>query len=255
MKDRSRERSYDEYPYSEEACLNACYIHFFFSSCCDFSERDGSREDSCSVAEMLGCYSTQLRDFYLGKANCLCVPVCERKHYPLHVTSSLFGTNLIPDIARLRGWPVTDVSELRERYIEMQFYFSTLTYTERKQKPAYTPWDLFSSAGGILGLFLGASVLSVLEVCDFFCTAASKKCCSVGKMRVGMGDITKVRVVPKANNGGDMTLQDVLLLKLRIVRRRDRLQKIERHLRLIVERTADSKRVCTLGSDAISEIT
>ena len=197
--------SYEGYPYSEEACLNDCFVHFFFDACCDFNERDSNEDSSCSVAEMLSCYATQKNDFYMGRSNCSCAPLCQRKHYSMHITSSQFGHNLISDVARLRRWPVTERDELRERYIEIQFYFSTLTYTERHQIPAATPWDLFSSAGGILGLFLGASVLSLLEFCDFFCTSVSKKCCNGNKLRSARvsDDVTQ--------NNNDMRLQEVQL--------------------------------------------
>jgi len=47
-------------------------------------------------------------------------------------------------------------------------YYQDLKNTEIDQIPKTTTVDLFSSIGGSLGLFLGASILSFIEQLDIF---------------------------------------------------------------------------------------
>jgi hypothetical protein len=48
----------------------------------------------------------------------------------------------------------------------VNIYFSELTYTQIVEVPNYTPISLISSIGGTLGLFLGMSLLSIIEIVD-----------------------------------------------------------------------------------------
>ena len=57
----------------------------------------------------------------------------------------------------------------------MNFFFKNLAYTEIRQTPAYTFDSLFGEVGGQLGLFIGASLLSVGEILDLAFVAAWKK--------------------------------------------------------------------------------
>ena len=48
----------------------------------------------------------------------------------------------------------------------ISIYYEEFVSTERKQIPKMTVLDLFSSVGGFLGLVLGASLLSFLEIAE-----------------------------------------------------------------------------------------
>jgi hypothetical protein len=48
----------------------------------------------------------------------------------------------------------------------VNIYFSELTYTRIVEVPNYTPISLISNIGGTLGLFLGMSLLSFIEIVD-----------------------------------------------------------------------------------------
>ena len=47
-------------------------------------------------------------------------------------------------------------------------YFQTMTCQEVRQEKAYTTAKLFSSLGGILGMYVGFSFLSVFEILEIF---------------------------------------------------------------------------------------
>ena len=49
----------------------------------------------------------------------------------------------------------------------MNIYFKDSTITVIEQQPMMMPFDLVSNIGGILGLFVGMSILSMCEVVQF----------------------------------------------------------------------------------------
>ncbi|CAH3015517.1 unnamed protein product [Porites evermanni] len=60
----------------------------------------------------------------------------------------------------------------RERYIEkniisLDIYFEDLSYEIIEQTPVYETWTMIGSLGGTFGLFLGMSLLTILEFLDF----------------------------------------------------------------------------------------
>jgi len=50
----------------------------------------------------------------------------------------------------------------------LQVYFSELTYTRIDTEAAYTWLALLCDIGGVLGLILGSTVLTLCEFTDFF---------------------------------------------------------------------------------------
>ncbi|KAL9982332.1 hypothetical protein ACROYT_G004361 [Oculina patagonica] len=60
----------------------------------------------------------------------------------------------------------------REKYIDdnivsLDIYFEDLSYDIIEQTPLYEIWALIGNLGGTFGLFLGISLLTVLEFLDF----------------------------------------------------------------------------------------
>jgi hypothetical protein len=54
----------------------------------------------------------------------------------------------------------------KERLISLKVYFNDLSYTNFSEKEKVNIVDLIANIGGTLGLFLGVSVLSFVEVFD-----------------------------------------------------------------------------------------
>ncbi|XP_048577084.1 acid-sensing ion channel 1A isoform X2 [Nematostella vectensis] len=54
----------------------------------------------------------------------------------------------------------------RENVASLDVYFDELSYDLIKQKPSFDRWSLIAMIGGYLGLFLGMSLLTVLEFFD-----------------------------------------------------------------------------------------
>ena len=71
---------------------------------------------------------------------------------------------------------MTNITEFKDRYVSLQVYFETLQYTVIEQLPAMTLVGLLSNIGGQLGLFLGASLITICEIGDFLASLCLKIC-------------------------------------------------------------------------------
>ena len=61
-----------------------------------------------------------------------------------------------------------DRNELKSAILHLQINFDRLEFEQITEIPKVNLIDLISSIGGTLGLFLGMSFLSILEVTDLF---------------------------------------------------------------------------------------
>ena len=58
--------------------------------------------------------------------------------------------------------------EANKHWIVLYVYYKDLKYTLIKQEPKTETFDFISNIGGILGLFLGISFLSLIEALEIF---------------------------------------------------------------------------------------
>lgn len=63
---------------------------------------------------------------------------------------------------------MTNSTEVTQRTLELYVYFENMKYMEISEKPSMTWNGLLSNIGGTIGLFLGMSVMSLIEVLELF---------------------------------------------------------------------------------------
>ncbi|XP_046562955.1 uncharacterized protein LOC124271849 [Haliotis rubra] len=56
--------------------------------------------------------------------------------------------------------------DIRENFLKLDVYFRQLSYEKHTQQIAYDVFALFCDIGGSMGLFIGASVLTIVEILD-----------------------------------------------------------------------------------------
>lgn len=61
---------------------------------------------------------------------------------------------------------MTNSTEVAQRTLELYVYFENMKYMEISEKPSMTLNGLISNIGGTIGLFLGMSVMSLIEVLE-----------------------------------------------------------------------------------------
>ena len=179
----------DGYPYSSDACKFSCLCALIEAHCgCVMYSRQP--QNMCYYWHFVTCVDEL--GVTMDNAPCDCTPLCDYTDYQLQISSTDYPNVMAVDNARRNNLSVTSRDELRARHVELQVYFSSLTVTEVKQNRKYEVWDIISSVGGTMGLFLGMSLLSVVEFLDYMLSFVVK----VTKTRSN----TELKVMP---SGGE----------------------------------------------------
>ena len=92
-----------------------------------------------------------------------CPPPCYKRYYEIVVSSSKISTRnakiLVRQVRNERGLAMS-AEYLLQNHVLMEFYLAD-SFTEIiSSVPAYSLWHLLSDVGGVMGLFLGASIFS-----------------------------------------------------------------------------------------------
>lgn len=106
------------------------------------------------------------KEAYCGN---LCPKECDSNDYLTGVSTYEFPTDtyvdqLLNDSFITTKYPNITHSELKSSLMSFDVYYPDLKYTEISQDPKYGLVDFLSSVGGSLGLLIGASFLSFLEI-------------------------------------------------------------------------------------------
>ena len=146
--------------YTASACLVDC-LHTSIADNCDcivarsfYSEdtADYSQLPNCTL-EKICCIENQL----LTPTECNCPTACSSISFATTVSYSYFPAEYISnDLGIPANIFLTDL-------LQIHVYFETLNIEMETTTFAYSPIALLSDIGGILGLFLGVSVITVIE--------------------------------------------------------------------------------------------
>jgi hypothetical protein len=108
--------------------------------------------------EEIKCFEKFYSKFDLFN-ECNCPLECHSVSYKFSTSYSKFG---LESHANFHG--STPDENYEEEILSLNIYYDDLQYTVIDEQKKYEWVDLFSSIGSSLGLFLGASVLSFMEI-------------------------------------------------------------------------------------------
>ena len=147
--------------YRQKNCYDICIQNYASSVCISnitnctmdvYNEFD--YEANCSKQCPLECETTS---FSLSEKACQYTMLDSDMHYKEGLENLLNDSNIASR---------TD-AELNEKIIWLGINYEDLSYTQISQIPKTTLPDLISNIGGILGVFLGLSLLSFVEILEF----------------------------------------------------------------------------------------
>lgn len=155
--------------YRQSDCFDLCLQNRIVDSCRCYDVRYLNMFNSkpCLANEDFLCSESQYDLFITnGTADCsvLCPKECETIQYDFTLSSldypSLTLYSLYKDLLSL------SFEETKSRLIGFNIYYSTLGYTKISESPKTLVIDLFSNIGGTLGLCIGISLLSLIEMVE-----------------------------------------------------------------------------------------
>ncbi|XP_072820291.1 acid-sensing ion channel 3 isoform X3 [Vicugna pacos] len=128
--------------------------------------RDMGGAPVCSPQQYKDCASPVL-DAMLRKDACTCPSPCASTRYAkelsmVRIPSRASARYLAQKHNRSEAY-------ITENVLVLDIFFEALNYETVEQKKAYEVSALLGDIGGQMGLFIGASLLTILEILDFLC--------------------------------------------------------------------------------------
>lgn len=119
----------------------------------------------CSIYDIFCIDDVHFKFFYENEESrkevdaCGCLPDCDSIEYELNIL-----TSQLKPVTQILNNGSTETVELGT----LKFLFDADEYTALKRSATYGTVSFLSNFGGLLGLFLGMSALSVVEIFYFF---------------------------------------------------------------------------------------
>ncbi|XP_067667607.1 acid-sensing ion channel 1A-like [Haliotis asinina] len=155
--------------YSREACKMECEMDFLLSMCNCRDFANPSEEFAlCSVQQYRDCYIPGKAKYRKTDTGCEagCPEACSYTTFMTQHSSAPLTRNYITAYTKAKG---KTEEYWRRNLVIMEMYMNSMTYDLIEKQLGYEILDLFCDIGGALGLLLGASLLTVLELFDFLC--------------------------------------------------------------------------------------
>ncbi|XP_052578123.1 acid-sensing ion channel 3 isoform X2 [Peromyscus californicus insignis] len=153
-------------PYSLIGCRLACETRYVARKCgCRMMHMPGN-SPVCSPQQYKDCASPAL-DAMLRKDTCVCPNPCAITRYAkelsmVRIPSRASARYLAQKYNRSETY-------IAENVLVLDIFFEALNYETVEQKAAYEVSELLGDIGGQMGLFIGASLLTILEILDYLC--------------------------------------------------------------------------------------
>ncbi len=134
--------------------------------------------EDCSDPKQLACFISGVKNFYAGNILMTCQQCptdCNKLSFPLTTSFSSYPSRAYAEFLYRNSVLKKLVqnfsfAEIESSVVAFDVYFKELMYTNITQVSKMDGLGLLSSIGGFLGLLLGASLLTFVEVIEAFLT-------------------------------------------------------------------------------------
>ena len=167
--------------YSQKYCVLVCYNQFIFEKCnASITDLNNFQMNRNLDLNATICFTTKTVDFYSNSSlvsNCYskCPQECDTVNYDLQISFADYPTQFYSTLIKsyFAYWNnyyprifynFTDHAELKKNILAINLYFQDTSYMLIEENLAKTPEQLIADIGGLLGLWVGASLLSIIEV-------------------------------------------------------------------------------------------
>ncbi|XP_071508946.1 uncharacterized protein [Diadema antillarum] len=169
--------SSDRFSYTMASCMKMCLQEFLFKVCGCVTNIRLKNGTQCSTLDPAQARCRQLVEhlYHSSSIKCRCPIPCRELSYSRSISSSLwpskrFEGHLKEQLVKINnktGKILINSERTRQNVVNLIVYFEQLNYEHNQQFPSYTLESLFGDLGGIAGLFIGVSFMSIGEVFIF----------------------------------------------------------------------------------------
>jgi len=179
---------YQTEEYSQDYCFKVCQQLFILSKCCcydlkfplKFNPNDEYRQ--CSTSQDINCVVRAEEKFIKNNAatDCFnkCGVECDTVIYDLVTSFANYPTNwyanyllnnsrflnLVVNNTANSTMPQPTIESLQQTILMVNVFYDELFYTNTDEEPRLSFENFIALVGGYLGLFLGMSLLSLIEI-------------------------------------------------------------------------------------------
>ncbi|XP_072173183.1 uncharacterized protein [Diadema setosum] len=169
--------SSDRFSYTIASCMKMCLQEFLFKVCGCVTNIRLKNGTHCSTLDPAQARCRQLVEhlYHSSSMKCRCPIPCRELSYSRSISSSLWPSKRFEGHLKEQLVKVNNKTEkilmnserTRQNVVNLIVYFEQLNYEHNQQFPSYTLESLFGDLGGIAGLFIGVSFMSIGEVFIF----------------------------------------------------------------------------------------
>ncbi|XP_019389886.1 PREDICTED: acid-sensing ion channel 5 [Crocodylus porosus] len=160
--------------YSTYGCVQECKAHYIqdWCGCLPFMLPGNGTE--CDLLKSYKCVSPALYNIDIlglctvGAHNSTCPVPCEETDYPYTVTYSSFASERALKFLSTKLKKSPDY--IRQNLVHIDINYQDLNYKITQQQKALTVGELLAEVGGQLGLFCGASMITIIELVEYIFT-------------------------------------------------------------------------------------
>ena len=122
----------------------------------------------CKVTQQACIDTASIENEYMKNVDNICPPPCDELSYQLvvsrHQWPSAAGTDYLKKKFGLKNESTTET--IRESTVKVVVYFRDFNMETISEKPMYDLFKFLSEIGGHLGLWIGLSLLAVMELVE-----------------------------------------------------------------------------------------
>ncbi|XP_020604891.1 acid-sensing ion channel 1-like [Orbicella faveolata] len=171
--------------YTTSSCMLTCHSKYIVEKCgcrdITLPALTDNEVQVCDLNDTATCVFREMENFFKFEGDdCDCQVPCETISYKPSLSYGAFPSKSFAYDKARQDFPNTEegldgiADALHENYsenrLELNVYFQQMSYELIKQQPAYDDQSLLGEIGGLLGLCIGASLLTVVEFCDVIFT-------------------------------------------------------------------------------------
>ncbi|KAF5291553.1 hypothetical protein FQR65_LT01866 [Abscondita terminalis] len=162
--------------YTQENCLVECLSNFTgnYCQCVPFwmprvpgKNICGPGKKECVKYSKLNFLSYSNRN-NKGSPQCDCLPACTSLSYDVEISQTKWNWKELYKNDAFLNLTNTDFNPDTSDYSRISLYFKDVLFLSYRRHEVHGVLDFFSNVGGLMGLFIGFSLISVVEIIYFF---------------------------------------------------------------------------------------
>ncbi|XP_030048090.1 bile acid-sensitive ion channel [Microcaecilia unicolor] len=160
--------------YSTYGCVQECKARHIQNQCGCLPFLLPGNGMECDLEKFYNCVSPALYNIEIlgvcsvGTHNTTCPVPCEETEYPATISYSTFASEKAVKFLSMKLRKSSEYIRKNLVYIDIKYH--DLNYKMTQQQKALSSTELLADVGGQLGLFCGASVITVIEVLEYVVT-------------------------------------------------------------------------------------